>query len=99
MCGRDLTILEVLPVFSWLVLRGRARCCGAKLPWRWPIEEFSVGCAFFISVMFNPYLGVALALGALGVVGLVEIARQSRQLAGSGPVILDEHSSPQLLEK
>ncbi|MFT8392233.1 MAG: prepilin peptidase, partial [Sporolactobacillus sp.] len=30
-CGRRLTIRDLVPVFSWLFLRGRCRTCGAKI--------------------------------------------------------------------
>ena len=30
-CGHALTILDLVPVFSWLALRGRCRHCGAKI--------------------------------------------------------------------
>lgn len=31
-CGRQLPAYENVPVFAWLALRGRARCCGARIP-------------------------------------------------------------------
>jgi len=31
-CGRQLRWWENVPVVAYLVLRGRARCCGARLP-------------------------------------------------------------------
>lgn len=33
-CGRELSLVENIPIVSWLVLRGQARCCGAPIP-RW----------------------------------------------------------------
>ena len=29
-CGKPIRALYNVPVFGWLILRGRARCCGAK---------------------------------------------------------------------
>lgn len=38
-CGRQLTWYENIPVVSWAVLRGRARCCRASIPaWYWYAE-------------------------------------------------------------
>lgn len=38
-CGRDLTVLDLVPLFSWLALRGRCRGCGAKIGWQYPLIE------------------------------------------------------------
>ena len=31
-CGRDLRAWEVVPVVSWVILRGRCARCGARIP-------------------------------------------------------------------
>ncbi|MCC6494761.1 MAG: prepilin peptidase, partial [Propionibacteriaceae bacterium] len=38
-CGRKLTVADLIPVFSWLVLRGRCRDCGARIPAYHPLVE------------------------------------------------------------
>ena len=38
-CGRQLTWWENIPIVSWLMLRGRARCCGARIPARYVVAE------------------------------------------------------------
>lgn len=38
-CGRAIAWYDNIPVLSWLVLRGKARCCGAKFSWRYPAIE------------------------------------------------------------
>ena len=38
-CGRTLGPAELVPVLSYLGLRGRARCCGAPIPLRLPAIE------------------------------------------------------------
>jgi leader peptidase (prepilin peptidase)/N-methyltransferase len=38
-CGKQLGDTANLPVIGWLVLRGRAKCCGAKIPVRYVIGE------------------------------------------------------------
>lgn len=40
-CGRNLTPLDLVPVFSWVLLRGRCRGCGAKIGWRYPLIELA----------------------------------------------------------
>jgi len=51
-CGRKLTFGDLIPVFSWLVLRGRCRDCGARIAAYHPLVEALV-----------PALGVAAWLG------------------------------------
>ena len=38
-CGHDLGVLDLVPVFSWLFLRGKCRHCGAKISPRYLITE------------------------------------------------------------
>jgi prepilin signal peptidase PulO-like enzyme (type II secretory pathway) len=38
-CGHVLSVADLVPVFSWLFLRGRCRYCGARISPRCPIME------------------------------------------------------------
>jgi leader peptidase (prepilin peptidase)/N-methyltransferase len=38
-CGKPIAPRDNVPVLSWLFLRGRARCCGAKVSPRYPLVE------------------------------------------------------------
>ena len=38
-CGKVLGPSELVPLFSWLFLKGKCRSCGAKIPWRYPLSE------------------------------------------------------------
>jgi leader peptidase (prepilin peptidase)/N-methyltransferase len=38
-CGAPLGALDNVPILSWLVLRGRARCCGARISPRYLVVE------------------------------------------------------------
>jgi leader peptidase (prepilin peptidase)/N-methyltransferase len=38
-CGTQLAAYDNVPVFSWLVLRGRCRGCGEKISARYPVVE------------------------------------------------------------
>ena len=64
-CGQELQARWNVPIFGWLVLRGRARCCGARIPVRYPLIELAaaivgaiVGAAAGIIVVFA--VGVAI---------------------------------------
>ena len=38
-CGHELTPLELIPVLSWVIQKGRCKSCGAKISWRYPLTE------------------------------------------------------------
>lgn len=42
-CGKPIHAYDNLPVLSYLVLRGRARCCGARMSPRYPLVELIGG--------------------------------------------------------
>jgi leader peptidase (prepilin peptidase)/N-methyltransferase len=44
-CGKPIRAYDNIPVFSWLFLRGKARCCGAKISPRYPLVELMGGLA------------------------------------------------------
>lgn len=48
-CGHDLAVKDLVPVFSYLFLRGKCRYCGSKVSVRYPLTELifaalTVGC-------------------------------------------------------
>jgi leader peptidase (prepilin peptidase)/N-methyltransferase len=44
-CHKPIAPWDNVPVLSWLVLRGKARCCGAKISVRYPLVEALAGAA------------------------------------------------------
>ena len=38
-CGAKIRLIDLIPVFSWLFLRGRCRYCGEKVSVRYPLTE------------------------------------------------------------
>lgn len=38
-CGAKIRVIDLIPVFSWLALRGRCHSCGEKISPRYPIVE------------------------------------------------------------
>ena len=48
-CGRKLRWYDLVPVFSFLLLKGRCRSCGERISWRYPIIEF-VNCLVYVAV-------------------------------------------------
>jgi leader peptidase (prepilin peptidase)/N-methyltransferase len=50
-CGVQIAAYDNVPVFSWLVLRGRARCCGAAISARYPLTELALGLLYAATVL------------------------------------------------
>jgi len=48
-CQRQLGLLDNIPIFSYLFLRGRCRYCGARIPIRVFLVEFIAGLLFFLA--------------------------------------------------
>jgi len=63
-CGEQIAAYDNVPVFSWLLLRGRARCCGAAISPRYPLTELAVGLLFaaVVLVLWDEPWEVALGL-------------------------------------
>ncbi len=49
-CQRRLSALDLVPVFSYIFLRGRCRYCGAKIPLRVLLVE--LGCGLCLALLF-----------------------------------------------
>lgn len=45
-CGTNLKPWDLVPVFSFLLQRGRCRYCGVKLSWQYPLVELLTGVLF-----------------------------------------------------
>ena len=45
-CGRQLKWYENVPVFGWLRIGGKTKCCNVKLPVWYLLFELSVGLVF-----------------------------------------------------
>ena len=67
-CGRHLSSTELIPVFSYLLLKGHCRSCGATISWRLPLVEISSGILFtflFWHFGFSAELAISLFYGCL----------------------------------
>lgn len=52
-CGKQLYWYENIPVMSWLIQKGKTRCCDKKLPVLYPIVEMMTGLLFLIFLITN----------------------------------------------
>ena len=53
-CGRTLSPIDLLPVLSWIALRGRCRTCGARIAARYPTVEAGFALAFGVLAWAYP---------------------------------------------
>ena len=76
-CGHVLGALDLVPVFSWIFLRGRCRYCGEKLSPRYLCTELLLGTAF-VCLLYRydiswELLRALLFVSALFVLSLVDL--------------------------
>lgn len=72
-CGARIAAYDNLPLLSWLALRGRARCCGSRIPVRYPLTELAVGLLFAATVLVLWDEPGEVALGLVFVATLVAV--------------------------
>jgi leader peptidase (prepilin peptidase)/N-methyltransferase len=72
-CGTPIKVYDNIPVFGWLMLRGRCRSCRSAISPRYPIIEALTG-ALAVAVVLTKHSASAIALGLVLVVVLVPVA-------------------------
>ncbi len=50
-CGAYIKWYDLIPVFSWLILRGKCRACGSKISPRYILVESLTGILFFLTFL------------------------------------------------
>lgn len=63
-CGAQIAAYDNIPVFSWVILRGRSRCCGERISARYPLTELALGALYAgtVAVLWDDPAEVALGL-------------------------------------
>ncbi len=68
-CNHNLQANDLIPILSFLLLRGKCRYCRQKISWQYPLVEMVTGLAFLLIWNFSlplaqrlPLLGIACAL-------------------------------------
>src|SRR5688572_30060610 len=51
-CGKVLAPIDLVPVLSWVLSRGRCRQCGAPISWRYPLTELATLAAALSAAWF-----------------------------------------------
>lgn len=82
-CGRQLSAWENIPVVSWLVLRGRSRCCGERIPTFYVLAEAGLGAAWALGVLVFGTTWPALAVVLVSTVVLLVVGFRRARPAGA----------------
>jgi leader peptidase (prepilin peptidase)/N-methyltransferase len=72
-CGAQIAAHDNVPLFSWLLLRGRARCCGARISPRYPLTELATGALYAATALVLWDDAGEIALGLAFVTMLIAI--------------------------
>jgi leader peptidase (prepilin peptidase)/N-methyltransferase len=72
-CGAQIAAYDNVPVLSWALLRGRARCCGEPISVRYPLTELALGAVYAATVLVLWDDPAELALGLVFVTTLVAV--------------------------
>lgn len=72
-CGAQIAAYDNVPVVSWVLLRGRARCCGEPISPRYPLTELAMGALYAATVLVLWGDATAVALGLVFVTMLVAV--------------------------
>jgi leader peptidase (prepilin peptidase)/N-methyltransferase len=72
-CGAQIAAHDNVPVVSWLLLRGRARCCGTAISVRYPLTELGLGALYAAAALVLWGDPAKLALGLVFVTMLAAV--------------------------
>ena len=72
-CGAQIAAYDNVPLFSWVLLRGRSRCCDDRISARYPLTELTVGILYAATVAALWDDPTEVALGLVFVTTLVAI--------------------------
>jgi leader peptidase (prepilin peptidase)/N-methyltransferase len=72
-CGARIAAYDNIPVVSWVLLRGRARCCGAQISRLYPLTELIVGLLWAATVLVYRHDPAEAAIGLVFVAMLAAV--------------------------
>jgi len=65
-CGNQLSWIENIPIVSWLLLRGRCRCCEERISVMYPLVELTVGLGWMAAAAHYGFTFTALRVAVFG---------------------------------
>jgi leader peptidase (prepilin peptidase) / N-methyltransferase len=81
-CGTQIAAHDNIPLLSWLLLRGRARCCGARISPRYPLVELGLGVLYAatVLVLWDEPAEVALGLVLVTMLAAITLTDLERRI-------------------
>ena len=81
-CGAQIAAYDNVPILSWLLLRGRARCCGAPISPRYPLTELATGVLYAVTafVLWNDAGQVVLGLAFVTMLVAITLTDLERRI-------------------
>lgn len=74
-CNHRLTFLELIPVFSYLFLGGKCKCCKQKISLFYPIIELMTGILFMISYLkFHFSVNFFISITLISILAIVVVS-------------------------
>ncbi len=64
-CGSRIKAIHLVPVLSWVVLKGKSACCNQKISCIYPVVELMTGISFLVA-----YLSFGLSVESIYYIGL-----------------------------
>ena len=61
-CRHELSWQDLIPIFSFLILKGRCRYCRKPISWQYPLVELATGIIFLL-IVWNLEFGICLEFG------------------------------------
>jgi leader peptidase (prepilin peptidase)/N-methyltransferase len=91
-CGTKIRPIDLIPVFSWLLLRGKCHACGEKISPRYPIVESLNGILYVLTFMILDINAKAIItcvlMSLLIVIGFMDWDTQEIDLIIVGMILL-----------
>ncbi|MFT4512659.1 MAG: leader peptidase (prepilin peptidase)/N-methyltransferase [Planctomycetota bacterium] len=69
-CGVQIRWFDNVPILGWLILRGKARCCGKTFSPRYPFVELLTAALFYALASWPPFGAVFMTDAATGMMSL-----------------------------
>lgn len=100
-CSAAVPFYLNVPILSWTLLRGRARCCGYRLSTRYPIVEALTAALFFLLWSYPPHRPPMSSghLDAGGSIDFVLYAFFAANLVANSFIDIDHRILPDVLTK
>ena len=88
-CSTALGVRDLVPVLSWIFLRGKCRFCGERIPVRYPVVELLTGCLFlWCGLHYGPSPELAAALIFSAFMVLISFIDLDHQIILDGSLLL-----------